>query len=277
MDLDDFRARYERDGYVKGGRIIIRSEAAELAAELDEIAAAQFGGENSSLGRPYFSMDLGKKDGDHLYQLGNLFEVSARFRALIHNEAMLKQAAFLARTRTLQVWAEQTMSKPPRIGGHLRWHQDAAHHAASITPPTCFIAAWVALDDCDVESGCMWMVPGSHRWGDQEKHLFRWRFEGEVDDFRAVRPPKDLAIAHEEWREPVPIQLSAGEVHFHHPLTWHGSAANRSDRPRRAEAIHYMTDGACLAESADPRVPLRPGRPLVEAHCASFPVVYRLA
>ena len=33
-----------------------------------------------------------------------------------------------------------------------------------------------------------------------------------------------------------------GEVHFHHSLTWHGSHANTSGRPRRALAIHYMTE-----------------------------------
>jgi phytanoyl-CoA hydroxylase len=33
-------------------------------------------------------------------------------------------------------------------------------------------------------------------------------------------------------------------VHFHHCLTWHGSPINRSERPRRAIAIHYMSSDA---------------------------------
>jgi ectoine hydroxylase-related dioxygenase (phytanoyl-CoA dioxygenase family) len=36
-----------------------------------------------------------------------------------------------------------------------------------------------------------------------------------------------------------PVQK--GEVHYHHALTWHGSHANTSGRPRRAIALHYMT------------------------------------
>ena len=37
---------------------------------------------------------------------------------------------------------------------------------------------------------------------------------------------------------PVPC----GHVHFHHALTWHMSHGNQSKRPRRAIAIHYMTE-----------------------------------
>jgi len=31
-------------------------------------------------------------------------------------------------------------------------------------------------------------------------------------------------------------------VHYHHALTWHGSAANTSNRPRRAIALHFMNE-----------------------------------
>ena len=35
--------------------------------------------------------------------------------------------------------------------------------------------------------------------------------------------------------------VKKGEVHYHHALVWHGSHANTSGRPRRAIALHYMT------------------------------------
>ena len=38
------------------------------------------------------------------------------------------------------------------------------------------------------------------------------------------------------------VRFRQGEVHYHHALTWHGSHANTSERPRRAIAIHYMTE-----------------------------------
>jgi ectoine hydroxylase-related dioxygenase (phytanoyl-CoA dioxygenase family) len=42
--------------------------------------------------------------------------------------------------------------------------------------------------------------------------------------------------------EVLPCPVRKGEVHYHHALTWHGSPANTSNRPRRAIALHYMTD-----------------------------------
>jgi ectoine hydroxylase-related dioxygenase (phytanoyl-CoA dioxygenase family) len=34
--------------------------------------------------------------------------------------------------------------------------------------------------------------------------------------------------------------MSAGQVNFHHPLTFHGSGPNTSDRLRRSLAIHFV-------------------------------------
>lgn len=39
----------------------------------------------------------------------------------------------------------------------------------------------------------------------------------------------------------VPRPVALGAEHSHHDLTWHGSYANTSTRPRRAIAIHVMT------------------------------------
>jgi ectoine hydroxylase-related dioxygenase (phytanoyl-CoA dioxygenase family) len=45
--------------------------------------------------------------------------------------------------------------------------------------------------------------------------------------------------------------VGKGEVHFHHGLTWHGSPANKSGRPRRAVALHYMTEQTRYKASGD--------------------------
>ncbi|MFI4876851.1 MAG: phytanoyl-CoA dioxygenase family protein, partial [Blastopirellula sp. JB062] len=43
----------------------------------------------------------------------------------------------------------------------------------------------------------------------------------------------------------VAAELKKGEATFHHPLTVHGSFANRTDRPRRATVINAFRDGVC--------------------------------
>jgi phytanoyl-CoA hydroxylase len=42
-----------------------------------------------------------------------------------------------------------------------------------------------------------------------------------------------------------------GEVHYHHALTWHGSHANTSGRPRRAIALHFMTGDTRFVKSGE--------------------------
>ena len=57
----------------------------------------------------------------------------------------------------LTVWPKDAGS-----GTYVSWHQDATYFALE---PACHVTAWVALTDAPVESGCMEVVPGSHRLG----------------------------------------------------------------------------------------------------------------
>ena len=47
----------------------------------------------------------------------------------------------------------------------------------------------------------------------------------------------------EQFQNPVPIELEAGECTFHHPLMVHGSFANQSNRPRRGTVVNVVRDG----------------------------------
>ena len=44
--------------------------------------------------------------------------------------------------------------------------------------------------------------------------------------------------------------MQAGQVSFHHPLTFHGSGPNTSDRLRRSLAIHFV-DASVTAVSRE--------------------------
>jgi ectoine hydroxylase-related dioxygenase (phytanoyl-CoA dioxygenase family) len=67
-----------------------------------------------------------------------------------------------------------------------------------------------------------------------------------------------------------------GEVHYHHALTWHGSHTNTSGRPRRAIAVHYMTqDTRFVGDGHHPLehlIEVEPGELIVGD---AFPIVYR--
>ncbi len=128
----------------------------------------------------------------------------------------------------LRIWHDQVQYKPPQKGGINMWHQDAP--LWPIIAPMTEVTAWIALDDADEDNGCMSMVPGSHLWGDNIAFL------NTLESYEAM--PASFA-GHAIRVDRCPVK--AGEVHYHHALTWHGSHANTSPRPRRAIAMHYMT------------------------------------
>jgi hypothetical protein len=125
-------------------------------------------------------------------------------------------------------YAVQTMVyfKSPGSRGQAL-HQDQRYLRCE--PGTC-MAAWLALDDCDEENGCMYVVPGSHNLpmicpdvADPE--------ESWGGDY--IPPPLGLAA--------VPAIMKAGDVLFFNGSLIHGSGKNRSaTRFRRTLIAHYI-------------------------------------
>lgn len=131
--------------------------------------------------------------------------------------------------------AAQTMFyfKPPGARGQAL-HQDQMYLRAN--PGTC-VAAWMAVDDCDEENGCMEIVPGS-----QVLPLLCHVEADITQSFTARRVPLP------EGYEPIPALMKAGDVLFFHGNLIHGSGPNRSPtRFRRALIGHYLTADATEA------------------------------
>jgi phytanoyl-CoA hydroxylase len=234
----DVMETYERDGFVNAGPMLDAGELRELRAEIERLIDAF---ENACADRkPTYAVNLSTVEGEVIYQFVNLWEVSEPFRRLIAHPRIVEAAAALAGTSDLQVWFDQAQCKTPRNGGAAEWHQDAMYWAQ--IEPKIALTAWVALDDADVENGCMWMVPGSHRWGLRAAALQAQGGRRDPEIFGQL-PALKLPAAVGQWRAPRPCPVRAGEVHFHHCLTWHGSPVNRSSRSRRAIGIHYLPAG----------------------------------
>ena len=128
--------------------------------------------------------------------------------------------------------AVQTMLyfKPPGARGQAL-HQD--QHYLRVQPGTC-IAAWLALDDCDEENGCLRMVPDSHSWP-----LLCAAAADTTQSFTDVTVDLPDGIAAE------PVIMQAGDVVFFNGQVVHGSFPNSSaDRFRRAFIGHYIAGEA---------------------------------
>lgn len=132
----------------------------------------------------------------------------------------------------IEPYAVQTMLyfKPAGARGQAL-HQDQFYLRAQ--PGTC-VAAWLALDDCDEENGCMQVVPGSHQWP------LLCTIEADI-----TQSFTDVTVPIPPGAEVKPCIMKAGDVMFFHGLLVHGSYPNTSpDRFRRALIGHYLTGDA---------------------------------
>ena len=129
-------------------------------------------------------------------------------------------------------YAVQTMVyyKPAGSRGQAL-HQDQFY--LRVNPGTC-MAAWMALDDCDEENGCLQVVPGTQDIPvlcSKEADLST-SFTSDTVDLPAGMTP-------------VPVVMKAGDVLFFNGQVVHGSFPNTSrDRFRRALIGHYIVGEA---------------------------------
>lgn len=249
-------ATFTGNGFVKGSQVLDDETVAELCVELDKVT------KGASEGQPVLMRNLSRDPERPVLQIVNIWKASPAFRKLISHPQMVAEVAQLTGAEELRIWHDQIQYKPADKGGATGWHQDAPAWPV-IEPPTQ-VTAWIALDDVDEENGAMSMVPGSQRWGDQSVLLESFK---SFDDF----PTEFEGHPVVEQRCPV----GRGQVHFDHALTWHGSRGNSSGRPRRAIALHYMTqDSRFVAAGQHPMkqfIEVGDGEKVVGEH---FPLVW---
>ena len=222
--------QFWHNGFVLGSRVVGNEELETLKNEvLRVVNDAQNEVERER--RPVAVSNMGQS-GAPVWQIVNIWEGSEAFEHVVGNAVLAEEVAQLLNGKEVRLFHDQIQFKPAATGGVNMWHQDSPYWPI-LTPKDVQLTAWVALDDADEDNGCMSMVKGSNRWGDQIDELHQLKsWEGMPSQWRG----HNIEIA--------PCPVPAGWVHFHHPLTWHGSPANKSGRPRRALALHFMSDEA---------------------------------
>lgn len=129
-------------------------------------------------------------------------------------------------------YAAQTMFyfKPPGARGQAL-HQD--QHALRVRPGSC-LAAWMAVDDCDEENGCLQIVPGTQDL--PELCMIDADLSQSFSSKTVPIPPCSQAL---------PVIMRAGDVLFFNGQVIHGSYPNSSEsRFRRALIAHYVVGEA---------------------------------
>ena len=226
MSEKELRSRWERDGYLLAEGLFSEGEVERIKQHFMDWNASDR-----------------KEDFDKVDPTGK--DPLAQFPRIIHphrRDPLSLDFLLDPRLRDVMVQflddeplAAQTMFyfKPPTARGQAL-HQDQLYLRAN--PGTC-LAAWLAVDDCDEENGCLEIVPGSH-----ELPLL-------------CNIPADLSksftggtVPLPEGYAAVPAKMRAGDVLFFHGNLIHGSGPNQSaTRFRRSLIAHYITSEASEA------------------------------
>ena len=123
--------------------------------------------------------------------------------------------------------------KPPNFQGQA-WHQDEIYIP---TRDRSLIGAWIAMDDANVENGCLWVLPGSHRQG----YLYPQRNHENPDEFDFAQE----SYGFDGFSE-VPIEVETGALVFFNGYLLHRSRKNRGNTFRRVLVNHYCNSWSLL-------------------------------
>jgi non-haem Fe2+, alpha-ketoglutarate-dependent halogenase len=188
------RERYRREGFLSPISVMSAGEALACRDEL-EAAAARF---------------------------GPVHYVTKPHLLLILADGLVRHAAILDAVEDIigpdiLLWDSTFIIKEPGDRKYVSWHQDLTYWGLE---PDDVVSVWLALSPATAESGCMRMIPGSHKCGRV--------------DHRATHGPDNIlsrgqtiGIAIDEGNA-VDTALTPGQMSLHHGWTFHASHPNRT-------------------------------------------------
>lgn len=228
--MDDFYQHFDAYGYARLGKLISDAELSDLCQRLDdlmlghiEIEGIAFQLDNAS--SEYASLSkrtVGPSQKTLDYRRLDELHHDPLFLAYMQN-SVFREITRCYIGEDVSVFRSMLMNKPANKGTVLPWHQDIGTGWGIDSNP--FVTIWTALDDATVETGCMQIVPGSHKLG----ILNEGHYTSAED--------QEVYCAEEKI---VDFEAEAGEAILLHNWLLHRSGVNKTNRARRAFSAAYM-------------------------------------
>lgn len=205
----ELKTDYQRDGFVSGIHLFSLEDAARYRAIMEGVEAEHGALHYKSKMHTLLDFAAGIATSD---------AVLDTVEAILGPDILLYDVTFIV--------------KEPGTTSHVSWHQDLTYWGLSNDEQ---VSMWLALSPATEISGCMRMIPGSHKKGrmqhddirDADNVLHRGQTVHGVDEAKAVLCP-----------------LQPGEASFHHGWTLHASMPNRSADRRIGLNVQYINPSA---------------------------------
>lgn len=229
--IDEFR----RTGHLTVAGVLDEQQVALAIADITAWSR-EFLDTLSDADRRWY-LEQGSGDQITLRKLDNPVFHRDFFRRLAADPSLVAMVEQLI-GKGVTVFFSQVFMKPPGVGGPKPIHQDNFYFGPDDLDAT--LTVWIALDEATVDNGCLYYA---------DVHQTEVvRHEAPEDEPFNLQIPTEAAADYE--MRPAPV--TRGGVSFHHGNTPHQSSHNRSPKPRRAVAIHYLSSTAQLVTPALP-------------------------
>jgi len=207
---EDQVKQYHRDGFFAPIPCLSADETAMFRARFEAYEAAHEGWYEMSKGQKLYLLQTWARDlGRHAKVLDAVEDVMGP---------------------NLMVWGLSLFVKDAGAPSYVSWHQDSTYWGLSKPNVT---TAWIALSSANRQSGCMKMIPGTHKW-DQVRHLDTFAKENLLTRGQEI----DVDV---DDKDAVYLEIDPGDISLHNIRTVHASSPNRSDHRRIAIAVRYIT------------------------------------
>ncbi len=205
QDLKTAAERYGRDGFLSPVDILSEDDAARHRAAM-EAAEAEIG---------------------PLHYKPKIYTILRSPLALVTNPRALDVVEALIGPDILLYNATYVV-KEANTSAHVSWHQDLTYWGFD---GDAQVSMWLALSPATAESGCMRMLPGSHKLGRREHAVTEdpnnVLFQGQT----VTDVPEEQAVL---------CALQPGQASFHHGWTLHASMPNNSRDRRIGLNVQYI-------------------------------------
>ena len=216
-------ASYELSGYLLTPDVLSQEEIENYGAAVDaEVGVRTFKDKRSVSEKSLYEQSF--------IQCMRLWETSEEIRPLSCHSSLAGIAAQLMQVDSVRMWQDQALYKEP---GSLETtpHQDQTFWPIGDEP---LVSAWIPFEDVTLQNGAMAYVPGSHKAGRLKV----------VDITHSTDPYKILNDSALRGRMPEYVEARAGSVIWHHGLTVHQAARNKSKKVRRVFTVVYISSNA---------------------------------
>jgi ectoine hydroxylase-related dioxygenase (phytanoyl-CoA dioxygenase family) len=239
---DDEKRSWDEKGYVVRTGVFDDDDIKTLAEASEALCADLVADRSRSQGRSsgsyVFQPDAvnhliikWEREADTLLGIEPFAHLNETFQTYAADPRFVEPMKDLCASEDVVLWTEKLNLKRAEVGQAIPPHQDYPYWKDAAGDIDHIVTAMLNLDDATIASGCLEVVPGSHKDGLLARRTDERGAENEMD-------PE----AYDDAKT-VPVEVPKGSVLFFGPLLAHRSAPNRSKNDRRTVLYSYQPAG----------------------------------